>query len=233
MRNIMPTLVMMLIATQLLSAKDPDRTTPKATLQSYIEAVKAGDYETAKKCWTIEGTDKDAALEVLVGYWTSHRRARLAVIREFGRDGTDVLGKFNRTDLTDEALDLTLNRVKDTEVEIKGIRALLRIQWKADDGTRAFLFTNDPIPFQKIEDSWRLDATAEAGGNAESVLKQGTWGPLFRDYAAMMNEVADGVESGKLKSKDDVKRLIEERSKAAAIKYKAALEEQLPAKKPK
>ena len=180
-----------------LKAKEPDLGTPKSALMSYVEAVKAGDYATAKQCWVIDGKDQDGALEVVVGHWTSSRRARLAAVQKFGKAGMAALGEFARSDLSDEALDRTLSRIKDSEASIKDDRATLQIRWKKDDGSpnEAFLFSNDPLQFRKVGEKWRLDATVDAGGSAEAILKPGTWGPLIRDYARMINEVADGLES--------------------------------------
>ena len=215
------------IALSELKAKEPDLSSPKATLLSYVEAVEAGDYATAKHCWVIDGKDQDGAMEVVVGLWTSSRRARLAVIQKFGKVGIEALGKFARPDVSDEALDRTLNRIKDSEAEIKGDKASLQIRWKKDDGfpNDVFLFSKEPLPFRKVGATWLLDATASAGGDAKSVLEPGTWGPLFRDYTKMLNEAADGLGSGKLKTKDDVSGLIEERGKAAAKRYEDALRE--------
>lgn len=218
-------LVASLISLPTLQAKEPDLSSPKAAMLSYVEAVKAGDFGTAKRCWVIDGKDQDGAMEVVVGYWTATRRARVAVAQTLGKAGVEALGKFDRADVSDEALDRTLARIKDSGAEVKGDRASLVVRWEKDDGSKdeVFLFGKEPLPFRKVGTSWRLDATAHAGGDAESVLKPGTWGPLFRDYARMMNEVVDGIGSGKLKTKEDVAGLIDERGKAAAERYKAAL----------
>jgi hypothetical protein len=232
MRNAHVTALFVLTVASIGAAKDPELSDPKATLTSYVEAVKAGDFETAKKCWVIDGKRKDEAMEVVVGYWTSNRRARVAVIEKFGNDGLRIFGKSDRTDLSDAALDLTLSRIKDSEVEIKDNRATLRIRWKEDDGypDEAFMFGNRPLPFRKVGKIWHLDAT-EHGGAAESILQPGTWGPLFRDYAAMMNEIADGLAASKLKTREEVSQLLKERAEAAEKKYKEALEANPPARK--
>ena len=227
-------LFVVLVALPEASGKEPDLSSPKATLLSYVEAVKAGDYETARRCWVIDGKDQDGAMEVVVGLWTATRRAQVAVNRKFGKAGTEALGKLSRTDVSDEALDRTLSRVRDSQAEVKGDRASLQVRWKEDDGypNDAFLFSKEPFQLRKVGETWRLDASALAGEDAESVLKPGTWGPLIRDYARMLNEVAEGVASDKLKSKDDVSRLVDERVKAAARRYEESRKEN-PIKSPK
>jgi hypothetical protein len=215
----------LLIVLPRSQAKEPDLSSPKAVLLSYVQAVKAGDYDTAKRCWVIDGKDQDGAMEVVVGLWTATRRARVAVVQKFGPASNEALGKFDRADVSDEALDRTLSRVKNSEADVKDDRATLAVRWEEDDGSKdvVFLFGREPLPFRKVGATWRLDATAHTGGDAESVLKPGTWGPLFRDYTRMMNEVADGVASEKIKSKEEVAGLIDQKGKAAAERYKEAL----------
>lgn len=229
MRTALLTILTTSIAVATSAAKDPELGDPKATLQSYIEAVKAGDFETAKKCWVIDGKRREEAMEVVVGFWTSNRRARVAVIEKFGDEGLKLFGKFDRGDLSDASLELTLSRVKESKSEVKDDRASLQIQWKDGDGypNDAFMFDMKPIPFRKVGDKWYL----EVDQPAESILQPGTWGPLFRDYTAMMNEVADGLKKGMLKTKEDVSKVIEDRGKAAAKRYEDALRDNPPVRR--
>lgn len=204
--------------------KGPDLSSPKATFKSYVEAVRRGDAETAKKCWVIDGKDKDGALEVVVGMWTSGRRARVALTDKFGPKSVKVLGSFDYESLTDEALDRTMKLVETSAVGIEDGKTVLKHP-PGKDGEPAgpvFLLADDPIPFRKVDGRWRIDATAYADGDAETLLKEGTWGPLFRDYAKAMNEVADGVRSGSLKTEEAAAKLFEERIKAAAKRYEEA-----------
>jgi hypothetical protein len=235
-RQVSKAVAIVLLAARPLTAKDPDVGSPKTTLQSYVAAVKAGDYEAAKKCWVVDGKDRDGALEGVVGFWTASRRAELAMVERFGREGINVLGKFAREDLSDDALDRTLSRIQDSEAEVKADQASFKIKWKDGDGSRneAFLFSREPLKFRKVEGKWLLDASAQAGGDAQSILEPGTWGPLFRDYTRMLNEVSDALAAGKLKTKEDVSRLVEEKSKAAAKRYEDALGEKTikPPKRP-
>ena len=189
----------------------PTFATPVDAYRAYLNAVKKNDLAAAKNCWWLPGKD-DAALDVIAGMWVASHRLNAALDKaEIGRKqfGEGIA----RDDCTDAAIDRTLLRLGHSEFTMKGDKAELKIRWDKGDGypNSAFCYGDEPIPFRKIAGGWRMDALAACDiAKPEDFFEKGTWGIMFRNHTAMANEVAAGIESGKLKTAADVVHALEE-----------------------
>jgi hypothetical protein len=183
---------------------------PTEVYRSYLNAVKKNDLAAAKSCWSISGDDTCGALDVVVGMWIASHRFN-AAISKAGLDGKQFGDWFAREDCTDKAIDRTISRLKHSTVTITGDKAALTIQWDKDDGypNKVFFYGDEPILFRKLPVGWKIDANAFCGIKNPQDFFAGTWGEAFRSQMTMANEVAAGLESGKLKTAIDVVRALE------------------------
>ena len=177
---------------------------PLEVWRTYMNAVKKNDRVAARQCWCISGNDSGGALDVIAGMWVAYHRLNAALVK-LGKDGEE----FVRDDCTDEAIDRTLARLKDSQVKIASDTATLTIRWAKNDGyPHPAFWYGEPVLFRKVAAGWRIDALAMCGlSKPEEFFPNG--GGAFRDGMAMTDEIASGLESGKLKSAGDVVRAME------------------------
>lgn len=183
---------------------------PTEVYRAYLNAVKKSDLEAAKGCWTIAGDDSCGASNVVVGMWVAFHRFN-AAISNAGLDAQQFGDGFARRDCTDEAIDRTLERLKESTFAISGDRAKLTIRWNEDDGfpNEVFCFGHEPISFRKIPAGWKIDANVMCDLEKPQDFFACTWGEAFRSQMTMANEAAAGLESGTLKTATDVVQVFE------------------------
>jgi hypothetical protein len=203
---------------------------PKATYRTYIEAVRKNDVKAAKKCWVIDDDNKSGALDTIVGLWISMRQINQVAERKIGADGLDAILKgWRRDDVSDAALDLTKRRVDDAEVKITDDTAALKIKWKEDDAVK---FGDGPISFRKVGGNWKIDANKMTGlERGADFFEKGTWGQMFGDQVAIMNEAIDGMEKDKLKSAKELGAFIEGKIEAMKKKDEEERKKESPRRK--
>ena len=184
--------------------------TPTEVYRAYLNAVKKNDLEAAIGCWTITGDDTCGALNVVVGMWVAFHRFN-AAISNAGLDAQQFGDGFAREDCTDEAIDRTLTRLKESTFAISGDTAKLTIRWDEDDGypNEVFCFGHDPISFRKLPAGWKIDANVMCDLEKPQDFFASTWGEAFRSQMTMANEDAAGLESGTLKTATDVVQVFE------------------------
>lgn len=203
---------------------EADYSDPKATYRTYIEAVRRCDPAGAAKCYVMDGDERGAAVHVLAGLWVSNRRLVRAAEKQFGRAGVEAIPRgWRRDDLTDAALDLTKKRLASSAVTATGGAAELRVRWEPGDGggTPAFEYKEEPAYFRKVGGGWKLDGNKMTGlGRGADLFEPGTWGPLLRDQVAIMDEAAEGVEKGRLKTPEALRSFID--GKVGELKKRAA-----------
>jgi hypothetical protein len=242
-RHLLPALFL-LAAAQFIDARAPDNASaaapgqksrypdPKTTYRNYLQCIRKTDREAAKKCWVIEDDNKSGALDVVVGLWTSMRRLNNLYKEKLGGKGIKaVLKGWHRDDVSDQAIARTLRRLADAEVKISGDAATLKIKWKKDDGypNDVFCFGDEPIPFRKVKGCWKIDANKMTGlKRAADFFEQGTWGRMFRDQLAIMDEAIAGLEKGKLRSAEELSKLLKARIAAMQKKHEVEREKKSP-----
>lgn len=195
---------------------------PKATYGTYIEAVRNCDLEAAKRCWVMNGDNKSQALNTIVGLWVSTRKATLLAGKEFGAEGRDALLKrFRRENVSDAALDLTRKRLDDAEVSVTGDTGELKMKWGEDDGypNPAFEFRKEPTPFRRVGGAWKIDGNKMTGLDRGAEFFEGTWGRMMRDQVAIMNETAEAMEKGQLKTAKELGAFLDAKVGAVVKKY--------------
>lgn len=198
-----------------VKATDKSETTsstpsPTEVYRAYLNAVKKNDLEAAIGCWTIAGDDTCGALNVVVGMDVAFHRFN-AAISNAGLDAKQFGDGFARRYCTDEAIDRTLERLKESTFAISGDRANLTIRWDEDDGhpKAVFGFSDEPIPFRKCPAGWKIDANEYCDLGKPQDFFACTWGEAFRSQMTMANEAAAGLESGTLKTATDVVQVFE------------------------
>jgi hypothetical protein len=107
---------------------------------------------------------------------------------------------------TDEAIDRTLQRISDSEVEIQGDIAKLRIRWRADGGGwmfPAFLYCGSrPIAtFRRVNDMWKIDAHYEIGFyHPADFFEPDSWFYFYPGEVALEKELIAEIEGNKLQT---------------------------------
>ncbi len=195
---------------------------PKTTYRTYIDAVRKNDAKAARECWVLDDDKESAALNVIVGLWTSIRQLNQVAAKKFGKEAAEAIPEgWQRGDLTDQALDLTKKRLDDAEVKITGATAELKIKWRKDDGFPdwAFEFGVSTV-FRHVAGNWKIDGNQMTGlKKGSDFFEKGTWGRMFRDQMAIMNEAVAGVEKRKIGSAKALKTFINEKTAAMVKKY--------------
>jgi hypothetical protein len=198
-----------------------DYADPKATFRTYIEATRNNDVEAAKQCWVIDD-DNIGALDTMVGLCISVRHLKQVTERKFGPKGLAAIPEnWRGDDFSDAAMDLTAKRLSDTEVNITGDTAQLKIKWNKDDGypNPAFFF-GTTIYFRKGGGKWKIDANRMIGlEHGVDFFDESTWGHIFRDQVAIINDAAQKVNNGKLKTTKELATFIDESIKLMTKKY--------------
>lgn len=187
---------------------------PINTYRTYLEAVKRDDLAAAKACYVMQDKNDDAGVDMAIGLWFAHHRFQKQVRAKFGNQEDSP---YWRPDCTDEAIDRTIARLSTSKFEIKGERAELKIDWAKNDD-EVFCHTGDnPIALRKQGDLWKIASNlAEKGVH---ITQPGTWGWAFLESTKLLNEASNDIESGKLKSWDQVSTLLAERTKALEHQY--------------
>jgi hypothetical protein len=208
---------------------------PKSTYRTYVEAVRKNDIKAAKACWVIDDGNKSGALDTIVGLWISMRRINQVAEKRFGAQDLDrVLTGWRRDDITDQALEFTRKQLEKASIKYEGNHAQLTIPWKdADGGSHAaFEYGKESIEFTRVDRAWKLDANKMTGlKHGADFFEKGTWGPLFRDQVAIMNQAIEAMEKGRLKSAKQLGAFIDR--KIQVVRKKHEQEEKKAAPKSK
>jgi hypothetical protein len=201
-------------------AGEPDLSSPASAVRSYLAATKANDVETAKKCWSVDDENVSRTLDVIVGMWIETRKLVAATDAKFGADGLKLLGRWNRTNCTDRAIDRTLERVADATVRQGETAARLIITWHVEDRATdpAFLF-DFPFRLRRAGDQWKLDAGVLTSGKPATGASSDRAIALGRDEMAVMNNLTNGLEKGQFKDVADFGRELKIRVDALKAKY--------------
>ncbi len=206
-----------------------DYSDPIKTYRTYLAAIKRDDQAVAKACCTISDGNKSGVLDVLVGVWVAFHRFNNVVSAKFGQRES----AFLRDDCTDAALDRTLSRVAKSTFKTTGETAKLTIRWEKDDSSPnpVFMFGDEAIPFRKVGGFWKLDCNDLTGLEKPSdFLKPGSWGSAFRDGMNLIDEAIAGIDSGRLKTWEQVAEEIT--TKGEVLSKKWAEDHQDPAPDP-
>jgi hypothetical protein len=203
-------------------ADEPDLSSPPATVRSYLTAVKANDIEAAKRCWVIDDNNASGALDVIVGMWVASRKLVAVTQANLGAGGVKHLGRWNRPNCSDRAIDLTLERLATAESkELKTI-AKLTFAWQPGEGetTPAFMYVKVPLCFRRIDEQWKLDANVFTGCKdaTEMFAPMSIWS-VCRDEMAVMNDLTAAIEKGQFKDATEFERELQARVAVLKAKY--------------
>lgn len=203
---------------------------PKTTYGTFLEAVRKNDIKAGKRCWVIDDDNKSGALDTIVGLWISMRRINQVAEKKFGAEGLDALNGWRRNDITDAALDLTKKRLGNAKADIIGDTAKLEIRWEEGD-SGAFNY-GSAIRFRKVGGNWKIDANKMTGlRRGVDLFEPASWGRLFRDQVAIMNQAIDGMEKGTLKTTKELTAFIEGKIDAVRKKYEEETKKYIEEKK--
>ncbi len=189
-----------------------DHSDPKKTYETYLRAIKANNLEDAKKCWFFADGDPAGALDVLAGLWvTAHRLSEVAR-NKLGVRGWGVLQEWNniicRSDCTNEAIDRTLQHLKDANVKTTGDKATLTIKWAESEPLEKPVFGfagDDPVArFRRVNGQWKLDASTEVDVKQPAdFFAPGGWGQVFRDQIQATQRIIGDLEKGNLRTDEE------------------------------
>jgi hypothetical protein len=187
---------------------------PKSTYQNFLDAVKKADLNAALKCWDYKKEDS-AAMNIAIGIWIAHRRLNQAVFKKFkAEQNLDILGGWMRSDLTDDAIRLTEMLLQNAKVESNGDIADIEMKWDDVDVNKdCFRFPERPT-LRKFDGKWRMTVLAD-----DEPLKDGTWGPLFRDAMIFVNEAADKINGDEFKTLMELRQFLDAKEKAMTTRY--------------
>jgi hypothetical protein len=202
-------------------AGEPDLTSPAATARSYLLATKANDVETAKKCWTVDDGNASGTLDVVVGMWIETRKLVAATDAKFGPEGLKLLGRWNRLNCADRAIDRTLERVAAATLREGETAARLVVTWAPEDrqSDPAFL-CEAPFRLRRAGDQWKLDANVFTGvEKASDLFATGKLWAVWRDEMAVMKDLTAGLEKGQFKDLAEFERDLKARVDDLKAKY--------------
>jgi hypothetical protein len=201
-------------------AGEPDLSSPAATVRSYLVSTKANDFDTARKCWTIDDDNVSGTLDVVVGMWVETRRLVAATEAKLGPDGVKVLGRWNRPGCTDRAIDRTLERVAAATVRTGETAARLIVTWREEDRAAdpAFLF-DFPFRLRRSGDQWKLDASVLTGGEVTPTPSASRALSIGRDEMAVMRDLTAALEKGQFKDAAEFERELKVQVEALKAKY--------------
>lgn len=201
--------------------------TPSATWRTFVEANRRNDLKAAVECWVIDDDNKSGVLEIVVGLQISRRRLNQILEERFGKEASGDLPRgWRRNDMTDEAMDNTLERLGDAVVKIDGDKAEMKFKREEDDSTRPFFcYHFEGVFLRKVGAEWKIDGNRMLElQRAADFFAEGTWGPMFRNQMRIMNEAIEGVEKGRLKSSKEAATFIEEKIATMKKTYEAERE---------
>jgi hypothetical protein len=182
--------------------KEPDFSGPAETTKTYLLATRANDLETAKKCWTIEDDNASGALDVIVGMWIESRKPTAAVEAKLGADGVKALGRWNRVNATNAAIDTTVQRLGTVRIQERGDHSSMKIEWQPGDGdtTPAFMCVRGWLHFTRVAGEWKLDANVFTGmAKAADLFGPEKIWPVWRDEMAVMTGLTRMLEKEEIK----------------------------------
>jgi hypothetical protein len=210
-----------------------DYSTPKKTFEAFLLAVKANDLAAAKKCWFISDDDRSGALDILVGHWIATRRFQQSVRSKFGNQGWKLLDEKGLIweSHTDQALDETLARLKNADVEIHGDTAKLRVWWGEDQSTQggpSFLdWGSRPLAkFRRVNDAWKMDGNWQIGFQRPAdFFEPDGWFYFYPGGVALLNQVSADINSGKFETAQQAVEAFDKQWKALFDKAQAEKKE--------
>ena len=203
-------------------AGEPDLTSPAAAVRSYLLATKANDVESAKKCWTIDDNNASGALDVMVGMWIESRRLVAAAQEKLGSDVVKLIGRWNRANCSDTAIEVTLERLAKAEVSEHPKYARITIPWQPGDGeiTPAFFNIRAPITLRRAGAEWKLCGNMFAGiATAADLFAPDKLWPVWRDEMVIMKDLTAGLEKGQFKDLTEFERELKGRVDGLKAKY--------------
>jgi hypothetical protein len=190
-----------------------DFSTPIKTFQTYLHAIKAHDLGTAKRCWFISDNNESGVLDIIAGRWIAFHRFNEIARSKFTAEERALLKDEGLTNdhLTDDVIDRALERLKNAEVKITGNTAKPRTSWPGEDG-----FASEPpallyyggrpgAKFRRVNGAWKLDAHREIGFQRPAdFFEPHSWGYFYPGYVAVLNQLLADIESGKLRTAEQV-----------------------------
>ena len=194
-------LLLLLLFVHVIPAQAGDYSFPLATIRSYLEATKKNDLEEAKKCWCIDDNNACGALDVVIGMWISSRKLSSATEAKFGADGLKLLGKWHRSNCTNQAIAITLERSVNISMKDGGT-AHARFKWEEgdDETTPVFLCIKAPLVLRKVDGQWKLDANQFTGSDkATDLFAEGKIWPIWREEMKVMDDLTTLLEKGRIK----------------------------------
>ena len=209
------------------AASAPKYSDPKVTFSTYLDAVMREDLDAAKACWTISDGNKSGALDLIVGMDVTTRRFSKMIHSNF----KDLEEEMVRKDHLDEAIRLTMNRAKNSGFEVVGNTAKLTIKWQEDDGypNEAFFFTLDePIPFRKTGDGWKIDANnfCDLPADPSAVMKgEGLLGNAMSKHLRVMDAVVRDFQAEKIRTSEQVRKAMRQQQDAKSLPTVLRLED--------
>jgi hypothetical protein len=208
--------------------------TPEKTFAAFARAVKSKDLAGAKDCWSISDDNRSGVLDLLVGEWVEARRldelARSKFAAELASETEEPSATARAVLLdescTDAAIDRTLERLRQADVEIRGDTAQLRIRWRREDTGEnpPPFFYRCYLPydarFRQVKGAWKLDAHWEIGLQRPAdclALAAHSAGPEL----ALRKQLIADIESGKIQTAAQAVQALQEKRKALWARAKA------------
>jgi hypothetical protein len=207
----------------------PDFSSPKKTFEVFLKAVKADDLNTAKQCWFISDDNRSGVLDLVVGDLIADHRLTEIIKRKFKDRSSNALRETElfEPDYTTEAINRTLDRLKEADVERCGETAKMRIRWHADDGQpgQEVFFGPGirPMRFRSVNGAWKLDANWAIGfRHPADYLEPEMW--FYHDprQVALKTRFIAEIENGKLRTVEQIGQTWDANRKALEAEGEAA-----------
>lgn len=135
---------------------EADVSTPRKTLLSLDEAIKAHDIKALRECLTVTDAGQQPALEAYISAWEASLGFQEAMQKKFGQAGAEAVGGAQGATAS---LETALKAATAGTVRIDGDRATLTIA----EGEGSKGMPAGQLAFQKVEGNWKVDAGSLLG----------------------------------------------------------------------
>jgi hypothetical protein len=154
--KIMKTLFLFLMALSFprlcMAADSPKNTSPTECFERFLKGVADGDKLKALACCVRSSEDK--RFDAIIEYYIELRLLSLECEKKTVDPGVciAILEAFQREELSSQSIAITIDRLSDVDLKIRGRRASLTILWGDDDSKKhcPFYYGKSPIRFLKM-----------------------------------------------------------------------------------
>lgn len=201
-------LILSLSTTVSILAIDIDRSSPKATAQSFIKALEAGDIQAARQM--VAGTEPEKlVVDAWVDFSASVKKLRESAVKKYGDNADEAVGAGATLD--------SAKALENTQVTETGDIATV-VSTKPQPG-------QTPMQLRKVDGMWMIDLTETFKGATTAGQSIEQMPAMLKGWAEACRETAGEIDQGQYVTPADA-------NQALTVKMMAALKSATPSTAP-